>query len=116
MRTRSISLIAIARRFMALPDPNESKLIAIRDLHHQTIRNQKGISMLSWLKYKRGLSRLSKGYCPICYSSPPDPKCIICQGSYKYGHDIPERLRKDWAFWWKVIAYPHRTKKVGFFS
>lgn len=36
-------------------------------------------------RYWLGRWRLRSGYCPACNSSPPQPRCLVCEGSATYG-------------------------------
>jgi hypothetical protein len=55
------------------------------------------------LKYLNGLYRLLFGVCPLCNSSPPRHRCIICGGSYAYGPRLSPEVRAQWRAnwaWW----------------
>lgn len=69
-----------------------------------------------WIRWRWGLKRLAQGFCPLCNSSPPDPKCLVCQGSYDYGYRLSAELRKDWKFWWFVHCRQYNRKKLGLFE
>lgn len=58
--------------------------------------------MRDWLIYWRGRNRLRSGYCPECYSSPPDPDCPICDGWHRYGPGLPEYRRTQWRRLWDL--------------
>jgi hypothetical protein len=51
---------------------------------------------IGWLRYGRGRWRLKRGYCPVCYSSPPQSLCPVCQGSYSYGPNMTDARRDRW--------------------
>jgi len=46
---------------------------------------------VTWLRYWRGRWRLRFGFCPLCYSSPPNKTCPICAGWYEYGGNLSGR-------------------------
>jgi hypothetical protein len=53
--------------------------------------------MKLWLRHPmRMLNFVAYGCCPACNSSPPDPKCYVCHGSYQYGPKITPEDKVVW--------------------
>ena len=49
-----------------------------------------------WLRHPWRMLNLAQGYCPVCSSSPPDPDCPVCHGSYEYGPKLTPEMRAEW--------------------
>lgn len=50
--------------------------------------------------YARGRRWLKRGWCPLCYSSPPRNDCQVCEGEMQYGYRISEETRTRWGLRW----------------
>jgi hypothetical protein len=40
--------------------------------------------------------RLRFGFCPLCYSSPPDDNCVVCGGDRHYGLPMSSAKKERW--------------------
>jgi len=60
---------------------------------------------VTWLRYWRGRWRLRFGFCPLCYSSPPNKTCPICAGWYEYGGNLSDAKRDIWRARWDSRAW-----------
>lgn len=54
--------------------------------------------------YCRGLTRIRAGFCPYCYSSPPQPDCPVCEGDQAYwGKNVDDYKRQLWKRRWQEV-------------
>lgn len=51
-------------------------------------------------RYWKGLLWIRQGFCPYCYSSPPNPKCPVCEGTYEYSYNLAPGTRDLWRKRW----------------
>lgn len=52
---------------------------------------------------------LRRGYCPLCYSSPPWVDCPVCEGSPWYGHVTTPARRRAWRIRWDRLNDGERS-------
>lgn len=52
-----------------------------------------------------GWWRLRFGFCPLCNSSPPNPRCSVCLGHRPYGRELDPAKKEVWKARWKVVTH-----------
>lgn len=58
---------------------------------------------LSGLKRLNAKFKIRQGYCPLCDSSPPEPNCLVCDGTGDYGSRIKEGTKELWLSRWDDV-------------
>lgn len=70
-----------------------------------------GLQWPRWYVYWRGRWWLRSGFCPNCYSSPPNDKCFVCEGDHNYGYRQSYGDRGRWVVRWDIFKDRPREER-----